>query len=901
MAFTKAKALQEAEKSVQQGKFSQAIKQYLDIFQRDQSDLNLLNTIGDLYVREGNIPEALKLFFKLADKFAQDGFILKAIAICKKIAKLDSNTVDPLLKLAELYVSQGWNREARQHYLQAAEFYGKRYQSDKSLEILRKVVQIDPENSSVRARLAILCEQMGRVEDAAQAYAEAAELAIRANDTAAAEPSLKKALQLAPQNLKAQLQRARLAMSRGDLPEVEKVFAAVPELRTDPASGKLLLEAYLAADKLEDAEKLALEALQGSFRDFTPLASYSAFCLEKGDVDAAFKPLSEVANELIERKNTGPLMECLRRIWSEAPQHIPTLELLRTVSERTGDEFTLPEVLEALGHAYVQAAELPKAEEAYRWLIERERDNEHYKMLLKQVLQRQGKEASEARPDDLSRSQLALTPEVEVPAPSADEDARQAAAVKEALENSNLFVQYGLIDKAIAELEKVLEGYPEQVIILQRLAEICRKNFPDRAAQIEATLAQIHSWRGDLAEAREFEVTETQPGAPGTLEVAPQAPTAEEAQVPPPSSRTEPAPREFDLTSSPEVAGATAPPISTAPAEMAVGLDASPAPLASPSLQAPVLEVDLSEEWEPAATTSREAPAFNFEESREEINFYLQQGFEDEARKALTELEVKFPGDERVAELRRSVEAYGKGATAQPPAEVPQLPVASGLLPALSAPPSADTAFAQGSTEPLGPKAAGGGAHLIEQMVGALASQLDGLPSPAAPSVPPEGRPRAESAEASPASALSGLLDELKVTPGESVGESDDPDTHYDLGVAFREMGLVDEAIGELQKVVRGGGKGSHSAHYLQACSLLAICFVEKKMPSLAVKWYLRALEAPGLDEEASLALQYDLGAAYEQAGDTRTALERFIEVYSRNIDYRDVAEKIRVLQQKVS
>ena len=70
-------------------------------------------------------------------------------------------------------------------------------------------------------------------------------------------------------------------------------------------------------------------------------------------------------------------------------------------------------------------------------------------------------------------------------------------------------------------------------------------------------------------------------------------------------------------------------------------------------------------------------------------------------------------------------------------------------------------------------------------------------------------------------------------------------------------------------------------------------------MPQIATKWYLRALEAPNLDEESTLAVLYDLGAAYEQSGDTRHALEKFSEVYSQNIDYRDVAEKIRTLQQK--
>jgi tetratricopeptide (TPR) repeat protein len=76
---------------------------------------------------------------------------------------------------------------------------------------------------------------------------------------------------------------------------------------------------------------------------------------------------------------------------------------------------------------------------------------------------------------------------------------------------------------------------------------------------------------------------------------------------------------------------------------------------------------------------------------------------------------------------------------------------------------------------------------------------------------------------------------------------------------------------------------------------------MDKGMAPLAVRWYGRALETPDLDEEALLALQYDLGVAYEQAGDLPRALEKFAEVYAQNIDYRDVAEKIRTFQQKGS
>ncbi len=165
MAFTKARALQEAQKLVAQGKIAQAIRQYEDIFQKEPSDLNLLNTIGDLYVREKNLPKALENFHKLAEAYVREGFTVKAIAMHKKVSKLDPNSVGPLLKLAELYQLQGLGREAREQYAQAFDYYRKRNENDKALEILRAVVRLDPENTAFRLHLAEFCEKAGRQAD----------------------------------------------------------------------------------------------------------------------------------------------------------------------------------------------------------------------------------------------------------------------------------------------------------------------------------------------------------------------------------------------------------------------------------------------------------------------------------------------------------------------------------------------------------------------------------------------------------------------------------------------------------------------------------------------------------------------------------------------------------------
>ena len=144
---------------------------------------------------------------------------------------------------------------------------------------------------------------------------------------------------------------------------------------------------------------------------------------------------------------------------------------------------------------------------------------------------------------------------------------------------------------------------------------------------------------------------------------------------------------------------------------------------------------------------------------------------------------------------------------------------------------------------------------------------------------------------------LSGLLDEFKEGIDEPAEEADDPDTHYNLGVAFREMGLLDEAIGELQKVCRAVDGGKPFSQPIQAYTWLAQCLVDKGAAQAAIRWYERALHVHGISEDSRLAVYYDMANAFESAGNKKAALDNFMEVYGANIDYRDVAERIRSLR----
>jgi len=144
---------------------------------------------------------------------------------------------------------------------------------------------------------------------------------------------------------------------------------------------------------------------------------------------------------------------------------------------------------------------------------------------------------------------------------------------------------------------------------------------------------------------------------------------------------------------------------------------------------------------------------------------------------------------------------------------------------------------------------------------------------------------------------LSDLLDEFKEGIDEPASGGDDPETHYNLGVAFREMGLLDEAIGELQKVCRALDNGHSFTQSIQAYTWLAQCLVDKGAPQAAIRWYERALAVSGISEDSRLAVYYDMANAFESAGNKKAALDNFMEVYGANIDYRDVADRIRSLR----
>jgi len=196
-----------------------------------------------------------------------------------------------------------------------------------------------------------------------------------------------------------------------------------------------------------------------------------------------------------------------------------------------------------------------------------------------------------------------------------------------------------------------------------------------------------------------------------------------------------------------------------------------------------------------------------------------------------------------------------------------------------------------------------------DQFLADLANEIDQLgigqltPSSSqapAPTTPQAAAPAAPAKPPAPVESgpLKEVFDDFRAELGEMGGaEDEDLETHYNLGTAFREMGLLDEAISEFQKVAKATENGKPFRYGMQCCTLLGLAFMEKGQPGIAAIWYERALHTPGIEPESILALRYDLGVAQESAGEPEAALKSFSQVYAMNIDYRDVADRIAALQ----
>lgn len=902
MAATREQVVQAAEKYVARGKIEPAIREYRKLLADNPNDINTLNRIGDLYARIQRIDEAVDFFTQIAEQYTAEGFFVKAIAIYKKIIKLDPTRLEVYEQLAELYHKQGLVTEARTQYQVLADYYVKHQNAASAIAIYQKMVQLEPENPTYHVKLAEIYHQQQLVEKAMGEYRTIAELMIGHGRPQEAAQVYERALDIDSQNL-AFIEEAVRKLRQADNhdgaarflaaavernPQAEQVarklgeggaraagpVAAAPEPEPDfepelevqaeeeggegdrihlaepepaaPGFGAILEDEEFSFSLDDDDDELARAMAEAAATvggaPAAPVADPESDEIELDLEDVFEVDLGGIEEEEEPSSLVKPPADMLdapaRPAWSQEATAAPAVE--PEPVEEFEIELELDDPFASMDAAGWAAEPLPAAFEAH---VEPEPEAFASALAPLDIEEEPAPAASEAREEDLD-----LVTEAEV------------------------LAKYGLEDKAVERLGEALRLRPDHLQAYSLLIQIHLDK--ERHAQVvelanRMSEAAARRGKGELWQKVRKKLADAGYRLDGDLVAAPQ-PARPAA---PPASR--PAGKVDDLLKS--ILGPT-PKTPRAPERPVASAAPPPAP-APPSPEPVFSEI-------PPEESMFEEPAFA------DPSVFASDPFE--AAPAPPPPMAAAPAPDRPAPSRSSVfdplqigelvesEAEDWSAldvpvplSAQPQSVTPDLSTVLDDTGSMSWLDEADRHREEGQTV---------AAEIFEEeddffdLAGELVEELSR-----------EEVFQRDGVTIQSEQSLEDIVEGFKKGVAEHLSPTD-YDTHFNLGIAYREMGLLDEAIGEFQLAAKD------PSHLVLCCSMLGLCFLDKGLPELAIKWYRRALDTPGLNEEDQLGMLYDLGNVYMQIGDNASAYNTFAELYGVDAGYRDVVAKLEEL-----
>lgn len=362
MTFEKGKVLKAAEKFLSQGKINAAIKEYRQIIDNDADDFTALNMLGDLLARAGENEEAIFCFSRIAEHYREQEFRLKAIAMYRKIEKLNPREPKTAQTLADLYAAQGLIVDARAQYLIVADAYARAGQTKQTLKVLHRIADLDPHNTGIRIKLAEGYLKEGMQAEAARTFREAAR---RMLENGAFEESLEaysKALELGP-NDRATLKglvsaHAALGTAEDAAEILEQVVAASPD---DPELISMLAEAYVEAEDPTGAERALGLLMAQDASNYRRYIEVARIYLKIGNEDEAAKVLGTIIEQMLAGREENDLLELVDELLARNPEHVASLRLLVRIHWWQRDMDKLRSALERLAES-AEAAGLAEDE-----------------------------------------------------------------------------------------------------------------------------------------------------------------------------------------------------------------------------------------------------------------------------------------------------------------------------------------------------------------------------------------------------------------------------------------------------------------------------------------------------------------------------------------------------------
>jgi tetratricopeptide (TPR) repeat protein len=874
--------------------------------------------LAELFTQQGLFNDARAQYLQVAEEFLRAGELEQAVRIFQKTLEMDPENVAMRTRLAEVYIRLNKKKEAWDIFANAAESLRARGSLGAAGEIVQRMLTLDPSNSTALLLRGRLSYDSGDLSAAIQSLEQVADIDNQ------------------PEGLNILFQ-AYLKIGR--LPEAGNLAAKLITVHNDSAAINTYADALVQANRFEDALKVYSQYSDRLLGTDSPrvLETLHGMIGHVRDNTAALETLLGLLKKAGENTHHTEVYELLAHGYVQAGQlekardyyqKLTQLEPQNQIHARNYQQ-----VVARLGGA--ESANLITAEEGTSLVEDLEASAPF-------VEQRYSDEVAIAVRAALTDAELFVSYNMPEKAlepllaqlPKAPNDLRLNQRLASLHTRAGRFAEAGSAARTIEGIYREA-GYPEEA---KRYAELAGKYESRVSAGTAATESDVPFtpvFSSTLESSLESGISRGASLAPIDPPPAPPAKAAgmfwhAPALVPQkPADEPKPEP-----------------------------VKSQPAKAAKPNAEIDLSEEWDVEVTEPAPAAKAAKPqslvpkpiaddSEAIKDTVEEVRFYIAQSMIEQAKDGLRKLEKMKADSATVLELRRQIDAAApkSKASAKESAALDEIELISDLdTPAMPAMTSGLNDFVSGagyrssaSAQSLTPQPhasiqpADGLDDLVADLETSLgdsflgesgAPKLDIKPQPApirtaggaaAPAPAMQAQPAASAfvsqpralanaqssiSQSAPGIDISDMFSELKSDLEEDTNvATEDPETHYNLGVAFREMGLLDEAISELQKVCQAVERGNPFPHLMQAYTWLAQCFLDKGVPEAAIRWYEKALTLPGIDGETCTALHYELGSAYEAAANKPQALKHFMEVYGSNIDYRDVAERIKGLK----
>ena len=850
MAINKNKSIAAAQKYIQKGQIDKAIQEYLRVVQEEPQDVRTWLKIGDLYAKKGARQDATETYLKVAEFYSQQGFYLKAVAVYKQILKLDPSLSLVNLKLAELYQQLGLVADALDQFELVAAHHQRSGSDEEAVAALEKATALDPQNIASHIKLAELFSKLGRVNEAVTSFRSACDLLVQQERHDDYLKVGERLLYHKPDDVAVAREMARIYIGRNDTKRaLAKIQLAIKADPRDIETLELLALAFQELGQLpktvsvyKELARLHQEQGNGEAR----VAAYQRILAIAPDDPDARDALTQSSGPM--PRAPAPRPRSRPAIPAPPSMSPPPMDLGRVATPIALDEmeaFDPNESTEAVSEADLVSEEV----EAYE-----------------EVLSEPARELDESEiAESESFDDFGAAPPPEVAAISAEHE------IARILTETEVFIKYGLRDKAIEHLTRIFELDPLHFEAREKLKDLYLELGQETEA-IEELWRLVEMFQPTQPQGAAYylrEILQLVPRDPQALERLSAMGHTRESIGLPPLDGDEP---EEPLAAPPivesYVTGQTPAPVDvgfgfddrTGPHAQSTDflLEESESAYARPTINdetdrgrvgpPPTIDdgrdSDDGQAWggkvipfrSPAGTgPTAEAPppTMEVEEGLEEAEFFLAQGLFEEARAILEELERGHPGNaivrERLLELREQ----------------------------------------EGAGELGGEAEFGLAAKLAEELD-------DGSPAPG------EGGQMLD---------VEQVFEQFKSGVESDVGV-EDSDTHFDLGIAYKEMGLLDDAIHEFQVSMRNPQKEC-ICH-----TMIGLCHLEKGAYSEAIGAFKKGLYVEIKTEREELGLYYELGNAYELLNDAREALYYYQKVHKRDPDFRDVKGKIRALTQ---